>query len=334
MDAGMVRELHIHPKSLVTDESFAAAERALADASDRCEYSKKETASNELDWKFDSEAEIDAFAQSLQVWEELDFALRQQPPINHGDHSKYKLPALGAIAASLVLMLSLAIIPQLRATTYSTEIGEQKNVRLQDGTNVILNTNSLMKVQYAKNKRNVHLKYGEAMFGVAHDAKRPFIVKANRQTVEALGTSFIVRNEGKNLEVTLLSGSVKVAQERHDAEPAILLEPGERLRDGETQDAPQEKVASADIDRPALEVITAWRRGEIFFDETSLTDAVDEVNRYSKKPILLNLDNADEPQLSGVVRIDELDAFVDTVADLYDLKISSTENSYILSQQK
>src|SRR3546814_10885657 len=106
---------------------------------------------------------------------------------------------------------------------YATDLGEQRTERLPDGTRIILNTQTAVAVRYSRQRREIALQHGEAMFEVAHDAARPFVVATGDGSVTALGTRFQVRNEGAGAIVTLLEGSVEVRSEEHTSELQSLM---------------------------------------------------------------------------------------------------------------
>ena len=94
--------------------------------------------------------------------------------------------------------------------TYTTGIGEQRIVRLDDGTRLSLNSVTRVRIAYDDSERRVELERGEAYFEVAHNPARPFIVTAGNHQVTALGTVFVVRYEAAQTAVTLLEGKVAV----------------------------------------------------------------------------------------------------------------------------
>ncbi len=97
-----------------------------------------------------------------------------------------------SIAASLVLFISLNYFFNANTTDYKTSFGEQKTVALLDGSDVVLNANSIISFnpKQWKNKRIVYLQ-GEAFFKVKKD-KKPFEVKTQNGTIQVLGTRFNV----------------------------------------------------------------------------------------------------------------------------------------------
>src|SRR5690606_35616051 len=136
------------------------------------------------------------------------------------------------------------------------------------------------------------LERGEAFFDVAKDPTRPFIVTAGERVVTALGTSFVVRFDPNQVAVTLVEGRVAVSEHADAATTAslksassskgdapsagdfLILEPGERVTFAET--------GSAVIDQPRSDATAAWRRGEVVLNDTPLSEAALEMNRYQR----------------------------------------------------
>src|SRR5690606_20728867 len=124
------------------------------------------------------------------------------------------VPAVAAaLAASLVIALGgVWWLTEVRGA-YATRPGEQKVATLKDGSRIALNTDTRLDVRFDAGRRRIRLDRGEAMFEVAHDADRPFVVVAGDTRVQALGTVFIVRRTGDDVVVTLVKGRVAVVRD-------------------------------------------------------------------------------------------------------------------------
>ena len=92
----------------------------------------------------------------------------------------------GLVAASLLVGAILVVQPL--GQTYDTAVGERRAISLEDGSTIELNTNSRVRVRLARGERRLWLEKGQAMFAVAPDKARPFLVTAGDTTVRALGT--------------------------------------------------------------------------------------------------------------------------------------------------
>jgi transmembrane sensor len=150
------------------------------------------------------------------------------------------------------------IVP--RAGTYS--------VILPDGSKVVLNAMSQLKypVNFTGRERKVELK-GEAYFEVAKDAAHPFKVKLDESEVEVLGTHFNVSSYGETAKTTLLEGSVKVSNNKNFG----MLVPGKQAL------VNKENI---NISKGDSEKAVAWVKGEFYFNNDTMEDALIEISRW------------------------------------------------------
>jgi transmembrane sensor len=228
-------------------------------------------------------------------------------------------------AAMLACLLASGAFLFLRVPTFATAVGEQRSVSLSDGTRVTLNTDSRLKVNYTDAERRVELQAGEAFFDVAKNPDRPFIVTAGSESVVAVGTSFMVRRDVDGMAVTLVEGQVNVLSKTADAggrsSEAQVLNPGQRLR-----------VAGSTptLDRPNIEAVTAWRRGEVVLDHTLLKDAVTELNRYSPVKLLVSSPAAETIEVSGIFRAGDSARFARAIADTYAFEVIEESDRIVI----
>jgi transmembrane sensor len=116
-----------------------------------------------------------------------------------------------AIAASVVVILGGTLtMLDLSAPVYTTALGEQRSIQFDDGSTVELNSRSKVRVRYSKQERDVELIEGQALFHVAHDLSRPFIVAVGATRVRAVGTQFDVYKKSSGTVVTVVEGRVAV----------------------------------------------------------------------------------------------------------------------------
>lgn len=229
-------------------------------------------------------------------------------------------PAL-AVTACLVLFAAILQVHRLWPDTgYATSIGEQRTIRLDDGSRISLNSGSRATVDYASHERRIHLIQGEAMFEVAKDAARPFIVQAGAHSVTALGTSFLIRRQDEQIAVTLIEGSVVVSSPpssgMNGEKPTQTRErliPGQRLTT-----SPHAPPA---LDTPRLEMVTAWRRGEVVLEEMRLADAISEMNRYDRNTIIIDDMGIGSLTVSGLYHTGDSLGFARSVAIMHGLHV-------------
>jgi transmembrane sensor len=180
-------------------------------------------------------------------------------------------------------------------SAHRTEAGGFERVVLPDGSTALLNTNSEMHVRFTKQRREITLTRGEALFAVARDQDRPFEVEAGGKTVRALGTSFEVRVrtagelEPGEVEIVVEEGRVGVGYES-SGEPDSVLSSGEEEIIDPDGHARTERVEPGDIEHRL-----AWVHGQIWLQESTLTEAIAEFNRYNSHQFIL-----DDPSLAGL----------------------------------
>jgi transmembrane sensor len=198
---------------------------------------------------------------------------------------------------------------------YTSGIGEVRRIALEDGSTVLLNTASEVTVRFTKQQRDIRLVRGEALFEVAHDRSRPFIVRANDTAVRAVGTAFAVRLEAAQVDVTVTEGVVEVADSK--AVAGLGVATTSASRPGVRRVAAHERVVIARARAPDVEPIApadaerqlAWREGLVSFDGESLQTAVAEINRHNRRQIVVDDPALGAMPIVGVFRATDLDGF-------------------------
>lgn len=218
------------------------------------------------------------------------------------------MPRALLAAAAVAALTLVGTMLYLHEPGIVTEVGEQRNITLEDGTRVALNTNTRIHVDYNKLERLVRLESGEALFDVAKQVDRPFVVSAGERRITALGTQFLVRKEAHRIAVTLMEGKVAVAS-------YPPLTPGQRLT-FKAQSPPA-------LDRPVLRQLTAWESGQVVFDHTPLRGAIAEMNRYSSLQLVIDDAASSELEITGVFRSGDSVSFANAVAENYGLAVDT-----------
>jgi transmembrane sensor len=230
---------------------------------------------------------------------------------------------VGLAGASVLALVLAAAFYLLKDPSLSTGYAEQKTVELSDGTQVTLNANSRVSVDYTDRLRKVTLTRGEALFNVTKHQSRPFVVVIGSRKVIALGTNFDVRRDDTrepSFTVTLIEGRVAIEPLAApdliplSAMDAItLLDPGQRLRFA--ANAPDA------VDSPSIDKVTAWQRGQLIFEDTSIREAAKEFNRYGKRRLTIDPSVSEKLRVGGVFRIGDPDSFAHAMANAYRLRI-------------
>ncbi|PNG40913.1 peptide ABC transporter substrate-binding protein [Pseudomonas asplenii] len=214
-----------------------------------------------------------------------------------------------AVAASvLAVALGLGLFSGLNhpggyRAEFATALGERKHVALPDGSVIDLNSRSRLQVRFEQDRRLIELAEGEAMFSVAHDTARPFVVETGNGKVTVTGTRFDVRRDIAQTRVAVEQGTVKVQGRDAADDQFINLTAGL----GTSVDA-QGKVAAAYTVNPAE--LTAWRGGKLVFNNASLSEVVAEVSRYREKPLTVANSTVASLRLTSVFKSDNTDALL------------------------
>lgn len=214
------------------------------------------------------------------------------------------------LAATALLALAWLGVGALSPPAYTTAIGEQRTVELADGSTIELNTNSRVVVRLTEETRQIRLTRGEAVFDVAHDPGRPFIVEAAGQEVRAVGTQFAVRVDGETLSVLVAEGVVSVATDHMTAAGPARETAPTRLVAGERLALAGGAVEVAVLQETEIERNLTWRAGMLQFDGQTLAEAVEEVSRYTGARFVISDPQVGTLRVWAYFRAADLDGFL------------------------
>ncbi len=207
--------------------------------------------------------------------------------------------------------------------SYATEVGNREIISLTDGSHIELNTNSSIRVRLSHNRREVFLDKGEAFFDVAHDVTRPFTVMAFGHRIVDIGTKFSVRQSSRDVEVSLIEGRVRLDP---SSPHSIMLSPGDIAIATSTD------ISVRKASRQLLTDQMGWRRGVIVFDNTSLADAIQEVNRYNHTKLVANDPSVSRLTISGTFPADNFQIVLEAARDVYGLHVRSRGDEILISR--
>ncbi|WP_064119427.1 FecR family protein [Pseudomonas fluorescens] len=258
-------------------------------------------------WLHADPAHAEAYAQAQVVWElsespartlaaEEAFAL--QGYLNAMDRPRrspfVRWSGALAMAACLLLMVSLGTgwqpqrwIDDLGAD-YVSAPGEIRTVTLADQSQVTLDADSAIAVDFSQGERHVQLRRGAGFFSVTHTGD-PFVVAAEQGEARVLGTQFEVRLQSQGAQVTVLSGRVGVTANRGGEQQ--ILTAGQQVAYAQ---GTAEKLHAADA-----EAQLAWRQGWLTYYKSTLADVVQDLRRYYPGRIVLLNDELAARKVSG-----------------------------------
>lgn len=233
------------------------------------------------------------------------------------------------VLASVVLAclgLGLFALKVYWDPNYATGMGEQRTVHLADGSAIELNSRSRVRVLFSERERDVELVEGQALFRVAKDHARPFVVQSEGTRVRAVGTQFDVYRKASGTQVTVVEGRVAVFAPVHPKEktggdmPSSTAAPSSnterfttQLADGNSTSATpppvlvstgeQVTVTNQQVTKPRranLWAATAWTQRELVFDMTPLAEVVQEFNRYTTRKLVVSDPTLADFHVTGV----------------------------------
>jgi transmembrane sensor len=198
-----------------------------------------------------------------------------------------------AKAACLLLMISLVGWQPLRwiddlGADYVSAPGEIRTVTLADQSQVTLDADSAIAVDFRGGERHVQVRRGAGFFSVTHTGE-PFVVDAERGQARVLGTQFEVRLQPRGAQVTVLSGRVGVTADKRAAQQ--ILTAGQQVAYGEGSAQTLHAVDS--------EAQLAWRQGWLTYYKATLADVVEDLRRYYPGRIVVLNDQLAQRQISG-----------------------------------
>ena len=283
-------------------------------------------------WLAQSPAHLLAYARLEEAWKSADrlFALRTSAPQKPAA-AKSKIPYLRIAAALTILGLAAVTMrgfgphaPETR--TFSTPVGGRQVLTLADGTQMELNTNTVLRVSLARDRRAIWLDKGEAYFQVTHDAARPFVIYANGRRITDLGTKFVVRSGAGKLEVALVEGRVRLDAATDEPQAMTVLTAGDdAVASGNDTSVTREPIARV-LDK------LGWRRGVITFDHTTLADAAAEFNRYNATKIVIADPAAASITIDGTFPTNGVAAFAEAARDTFKLHARQAGSEIVISR--
>jgi transmembrane sensor len=272
-------------------------------------------------WLTASDANSRAYDAALGVMFEVEaagpriaFDLRRLPAPRPANGRRGWIVAGGmAAAATIALAVTPVSLLSEPPQTYTTAKGEHRTVTLADGTRVDLNAGTRMTVTLASHERRVSMPEGEAVFDVAADHSRPFLIAAGDRTVRVVGTRFDVRRRDGQLSVTVDRGVVEVRPNEDAAGRAFRLHPGQRLDHAQG-------AAEAHVRAVEPSDIYAWRTGRLIYRDQPLGDVVADLNQQYARQISLDDPALAAIRFSGVLVLDDQDAVIRRLALLAPLR--------------
>jgi transmembrane sensor len=257
-----------------------------------------------------------ALGQVERLWVDLDLAreldarddgrvvpLRPARPPPPRPRLRQAWAAWGAAAAGLAICV--AIPPggsAIEWRTIRTPVGQTRSIALADGSRIDLGVASEISVGLGSHSRAATLGEGEAAFSVAHDPRRPFLIRAGDRQIRVLGTEFDVKRRAGKVAVTVRRGRVAVEPTSQGGGEQVQLTPRERLEH-------LEGALFSTVSWVEPDDAFAWRDRRLVYRQAPLAEVAADLSRYFARPVHVAPDAA-LMRFTGVLQVDREEAMV------------------------
>ena len=288
------------------------------------------------------------FLEMARLWDKMDALSRLAEILPDVEHRPRRSHGLAIAASLIVAAVAVAwfAVPWLTGdrpefetiaqttAVYETAVGEQSTVSLSDGTVLVLNTDSRVRVSYSHESRYIDLDRGEIHVTVARDPLRPLMVRTDSSIIQALGTQFNVEiTSDRRVEVIVVEGVVligvndpesAVAQTRLAPESATRLTGGSRAVLGPAEEQVER------IEPREIEVKLSWTDGNIVFRGESLEEAIAEVGRYTDVEFVFLDDRARQVRVVGRFKTGDVDSLLANLEANLDISYQRLDDDEVL----
>ncbi|AXQ30515.1 DUF4880 domain-containing protein [Solimonas sp. K1W22B-7] len=243
---------------------------------------------------------------------------------------RWRVAAAAATIAACAIGLALQSLPTGRGSAAVAKAApggtEVRETFLADGSHVTLAAATSISVELTDKQRTIVMQQGAAYFTVAHSPERPFIVKTGGLDVRAVGTAFNVRRAGHRTVVTVVEGVV-------DVQPTGTVA-GVRARAG-TEVAWTDGGSSPVVTGVDPAQALSWRSGSLDYTSEPLESVIADINRYSRKRVLIRDAGVGDILIWGTVRTDGVEKWVEALPSLFPVDLSrDAEGNLVLSARR
>lgn len=234
---------------------------------------------------------------------------------------------LSGLAAGFLILIAIGYLVFFRNNTvvYKTASDEQREIRLKDGSEVILKPQTRIKVAQDFNKasRTISIEEGEAAFDVSHH-DNPFIVKAGPVRIEDLGTSFIIRKGKEKINVAVSSGKV-----------AFIIN-----ATNETKELTAGTSITFNINEKRFGDITNTKTGQIIqkallnFDNSPLSEVIASVQKIYGNRIGIADSTIGQKRLTADFNGVPFENVINIICKSLNLEYSVKDSTYLLNEKR
>lgn len=269
-------------------------------------------------------SQIDRALEGFSGWGEIptaeqtaDNVVRLLPEAPRPSPRRTRLALVSrAVAAGLAVVVVATggwLALKEKSAVVRTQLAERREMTLADGSVVTIAPLSELRIRFTSGRRSIELLEGHALFDVAKDPRRPFVVEAGETTVRAVGTSFDVERAPQGVRVTVIEGRVSVARRDEDlggdalalsgASAHVLLAANEEIV------VPARGAVSAvrEVNGAAQ---AAWATGALVFEDETVAEVVRRFNLHNRAQIRVLDPRLAERRVSGTFKASDPESFV------------------------
>jgi transmembrane sensor len=255
-------------------------------------------------------------------------AARRRLPVRRsaqGQNRRAWLAAGLAVAASVVVAVGVGIFlgPGPASQTFRTAPGETREIALADGTHIRLNAASQITVALGRDARRVRMADAEAVFDVAHDARRPFLIAVGDRQVRVVGTEFNLRHRAELVDLTVRRGVVEVRPAEAPQAAPTRVTVGQELRHTAGQAGSILKASDPDQ-------AFAWTTGQLIYRDQPLSEVAADLSRRFATPVRPADARTAALRFSGVLVTDDEADVLRRLAAYAPVKVERTAEGVIL----
>ncbi len=271
-------------------------------------------------WLDAAEARRQAYDQAINLWSDYQ-AVASAPKVSRPARTWRRALGPGIAVAASVLVVLAATDAFAPTQVLTTQKGETRSFRLQDGTRIDLNASSSLKVKLGWRTRQVAMSDAEAVFDVAKDSRRPFVITAGDEKIRVVGTRFNVRRRDGVQSVTVERGRVEVASADHKTRVALI--PGQRLDH-------HEGMGTAQVRAFDPEVAMSWRSGRLIYRNEPLSNVAADLTRLSGPTVRLADARTGDLTFSGVISAKDSQSGARVLGLLAPITVQETPSGLLL----
>lgn len=245
-----------------------------------------------------------------------------------------KLRYFSSIAASILILCFFAfkIYENNFKVEFSQSLMTDKNTlneKLPDGSTIFADAKTNLNIEFFNGKREVNLQNGRAMFEVAKDENRPFVIKSGDINIEVVGTKFEVIHKEDTTTINVEEGTVKTYYSKYfiDKQNQALLTKAQSLTYKDDVGA----ITQIKIIEP--EKIALWRENKILLNKTTLKEALEEFSKYNDISISFLSKDAENYLITGEFSSTQINIFIKTISKIYPIKIDKKDKSLQISKR-